>query len=106
MNELIYRSAIELGKQIRLKNPLSEEVVGSCLQRIAVVNPKLNAVTQLADKALEQAKQADSALFRGDVSGPLHGVPFTAKDVFDTAGIVSAAALWTESPMSPQRMPR
>ena len=69
MNELIYRSAIELGKQIRLKNPLSEEVVGSCLQRIAVVNPKLNAVTQLADKAMDQANQADSALFRGDWGG-------------------------------------
>ncbi len=67
------------------------EVVEACLARIAEVNPSLNAVVQLADDALDRARQADADLARGVVRGPLHGVPFTAKDSLDAAGVISTA---------------
>ncbi len=62
------------------------------LQRIEGVNPNLNAVVQLAQDARERARAADRQLARGEEPvGVLHGVPFTAKDNIETAGIVTAA---------------
>src|SRR5262245_57980307 len=87
---LIYASATALAQAIRSKKVSSEEVVNAYLQRIEAVNPQLNAVVQLtADTALKQAREADAALARGDSKGPLHGVPMTIKDSFDTAGVIS-----------------
>lgn len=89
-DELIYASATTLGKAIRAKKVSSEEVVKAYLKRIEAVNPKLNAVVQLtAEAALAEAHAADAALARGDVKGPLHGVPMTIKDSLNTAGVVS-----------------
>ena len=92
MDEIIYGSAASIAKMIRKKNVSSEEVVRAFLDRIDKVNPKLNAVVQLAgDRALSEAREADRGLSKGDVKGPLHGVPITIKDSLDTAGIISAA---------------
>jgi aspartyl-tRNA(Asn)/glutamyl-tRNA(Gln) amidotransferase subunit A len=62
------------------------EVVKAHLDRIAAVDPKINAIVALADSALDQAARAEAALKSGAPLGPLHGVPFTAKDAFDAAG--------------------
>ena len=60
------------------------------LDRIEAVNPQLNAVVQLAaEEALARAREADSALARGETWGALHGVPMTIKDSLDTAGVIS-----------------
>lgn len=90
MNQLIYVSATKLAKAIRTKEISSREAVDVYLRRINEVNPKLNAVVQLsAETARAQALKADKALAHGDILGPLHGVPMTLKDSFDTVGIVS-----------------
>lgn len=90
MDELIYASATALAKAIRTKKVSSVEVIDAHLHRIEAVNPKLNAVVQLtADTARAQARQADAALARSDLKGPLHGVPMTIKDSLDTAGVIS-----------------
>ena len=90
MNEIIYSTATELAQAIREKQVSSEEVVRAHLERIQQVNGKLNAVVQLAaDTALEDARRADHVLARGEAVGPLHGVPVTIKDAFETAGIIS-----------------
>jgi amidase len=82
-------SAGELAEAIRTKRLSSVEVVDAYLQRIAVVNPKLNAVVQLtADAARKGAADADAALARGEIKGPLHGVPVTIKDTLETAGVI------------------
>jgi len=87
--ELIFASASEQAKAIREKRISSEELVRSCLDRIAEVNPKLNAVVQLpAATALAEAREADRALARGEIKGPLHGVPFTLKDAIETEGVI------------------
>jgi amidase len=65
--------------------------VAACLDRIAAVNPRINAVVAFADDALDLARAADAALARGDDVGPLHGVPMTIKDSLDTAGLVTTA---------------
>ena len=92
MDSIIYASVTELAQAIRDKRVSSVEVVEACLQRIDEVNPKLNAVVQLtAGSALEQARAADAALAHGEINGPLHGVPMTIKDSFDTAGVISTA---------------
>src|ERR1700755_169341 len=91
MEEIIYSSATELARAIREREVSSEEVVGAHLARIEEVNPKLNAVVQItSDAALSRAREADAALARGENWGPLHGVPVTIKDAFETEGIVSA----------------
>jgi amidase len=90
MDRLIFRSATTLAKAIRAKQVSSEEVLRASIERVGAVNPKLNAVVQLpAEQALGQAREADRALARGEVKGPLHGVPFTLKDAIETAGVIS-----------------
>jgi amidase len=65
-------------------------LVRACIKRIEEVNPKLNAVVQLpAQTALGQAREADKALAKGEIRGPLHGVPFTLKDAIETEGVIS-----------------
>ena len=92
MDELIYASATSLSRAIREKRVSSQEVVEAYIQRIEAVNPQLNAVVQFtADEALAHAREADAALARGEIKGPLHGVPITVKDSFDTEGIISTA---------------
>lgn len=65
------------------------EVVQAHLDRIAAVNPKLNAIVALADGALEAARKAEAVVRAGAPLGPLHGVPFTTKDAIDTAGVLT-----------------
>lgn len=78
-----------LAKAIQTKQLSAQEVMAAHLARLEVVNPRLNAVTQLAPDALAQARQADHDLAQGIVRGPLHGVPFTVKDVFATTQFAS-----------------
>jgi amidase len=88
-NDLILKSASELATDIRSKKVSSKAVVDAHLERIAKVNPKLNAIVQLtADSARKEADEADAALARGEIKGPLHGVPVTIKDTLETTGVI------------------
>jgi amidase len=87
---LHYSSVRALSDAIARKEVSSEQVVKACLDRIAAVNPKLNAVVQLdAERALRRARELDQGLANGQRVGPLHGVPMTIKDSLDTAGVIS-----------------
>ena len=88
MSEAIcYAAATELAESIRSKTLSPVEVVTAHLERIEAVNPKLNAIVTMADGVMERAREAEAAIMRGDVWGPLHGVPFTIKDVLDTRAL-------------------
>ena len=80
-----------LAERIRSGEATSVAAVEACLGRIEAVNPRLNAVVAFAPDALDRARAADERLARGDLDGPLHGVPFTIKDSHDTAGLVTTA---------------
>ncbi len=81
--------ASELAELIRTGRTSSVEVVRAHLDRIGAADPRINAVVTLAAGALDGARAADEALAAGAEVGPLHGVPFTVKDSFDTAGVAS-----------------
>jgi amidase len=80
-----------MARAIAAREISSAEAVEACLARIDEVNPRINALVRLADDARERARQADAELARGEVPGPLHGVPFAIKDSLDTAGVVTTA---------------
>ncbi len=104
MDKLIYRSAVTLAKQIRAGELSSREVVEACLERIEAVNPKINAVVQLAaGRAREEADQLDRDAASGRFHGPLHGVPITLKDSLDTAGIVTTGGTLGRKDHVPQQ---
>ena len=87
-----FASAGEVARAIRAQQVTSVEVTRLALDRIAALNPGLNAViTVVADSALQRAKEADAAIARGELWGPLHGVPGTIKDTFETAGVRTTA---------------
>ena len=83
-------SATRIAQMIREKQISAVAAVKACYARIDQVNPTINAVVAFCrDRALAEAKLADEALAAGKILGPLHGVPFTIKDSFDTEGVVS-----------------
>ena len=88
--ELAFLPAVQLGALIRSKRITSTGLTKMYLERLKRHSPKLLCVITLTeDLALEQAKQADADLRRGRIHSPLHGVPYGAKDLFDTKGILT-----------------
>jgi aspartyl-tRNA(Asn)/glutamyl-tRNA(Gln) amidotransferase subunit A len=78
-----------VAKAIAEKKLSSHEVTRACLHRIAQWQPHLNAFMAVeAEEALAAAEAADAALTKGDVRGPLHGVPLAHKDMYYEAGKV------------------
>lgn len=86
-SEIFYQDAVKLAQLIRQREISPVEVVQAHLDRIEAVNPRINAVVTIADGAMEAARAAEAAVMAGKELGPLHGVPFTAKDSLDTAGV-------------------
>jgi len=81
-------TASQAAKAIRTGQVTSYDLVKELLATIDKCNPALNAIVTLdAEGALRQAKAADELLQRGEAMGPLHGVPITIKDSFETAGM-------------------
>ena len=95
MRDIIGAPAGWLARAIRTKQVSSLEVVRAHLEHIHTVNPRLNAVVfATGESALKQARAADRRNSkRKPAIGSLHGVPFTAKDIFDTAGLPTTAGL-------------
>lgn len=90
-DELAFMPATDLAAAIRGKQMSPVEAVEAVLTRIARVNPRLNAYCVVtAEAAREQARAAEIALVRGDALGPLHGVPYSVKDLVITRGIRTA----------------
>ncbi|HLI48506.1 MAG TPA: amidase [Chthonomonas sp.] len=85
---LHYLSAVELGRLIREKRLSSVELTRLYLERLEKIGRSLNAVAELTPElALAQARQADEELAKGYSRGPLHGVPYGAKDLLATKNI-------------------
>jgi amidase len=97
--DVAFASATDVAAALRRREVSSVELVDLVLARIERHHAALNAVvTPRAREARERAQEADRALDRGDVWGPLHGVPITIKDTFETAGVrtTAGAALLSE----------
>ena len=88
MSDLTSLSASQMAEQIRNKQVSPVEVVEAHLARMEKLNPKINAFVQVdAKRALTQARDAETAVMRGQSLGPLHGVPISIKSSIDVAGM-------------------
>jgi len=86
--DLCFTPATELVTMIRAKQLSPVELTRAALERIERVNPTLNAFCTLtADTALARARDAEAAVMRGGPLGPLHGVPYSIKDLAFTRGV-------------------
>lgn len=88
-DDIVRMDATRIAQLIAQRELSPVEVMQAHLDRIAAVNPKLNAIVTLADGAMESAGKAEAAVMSGAQLGPLHGVPFTVKDGIDTAGVLT-----------------
>ena len=102
-SDLWKMSATDLAEAIRQKQVSCREVIQAHLDRIAAMNPRVNAVTvTLADSALGAAEQADAQLARGHPVGPLHGVPMTVKENINLLGSATTHGIVTFKDLMPR----
>jgi aspartyl-tRNA(Asn)/glutamyl-tRNA(Gln) amidotransferase subunit A len=91
--ELTAMTLHEASELVRKKSVSPVELTRACLERIAQLNPALNAfITVTADSALDEARRAEDEIQHGQRKGPLHGIPIALKDLVDTAGVLTTAA--------------
>ena len=85
---LLFASTGELGRLLRTRKLSSVELTRFSLEALEAEGRALNAVAEVTrNLALRQARQADRELRAGTIRGPLHGIPYGAKDVLATRGI-------------------
>ena len=90
MTDLAYLSVAEGAELLRAKKLSPVEWTQALLDRIAKIDEHYNAfLVVTADKALAQAKTAEAEIAKGQWRGPMHGVPYAAKDIFDIEGMAT-----------------
>jgi len=90
--ELHYLTIAEAARLIERKAISPVELTQAVLDRIEKVDGRLKTyVTLLATEALSAARRAEQDIQRGKYLGPLHGIPMAIKDLYDTAGVVTAS---------------
>lgn len=91
--ELSFTSTIALAEEIRARRVTAAEVLETFIAQVDRHNPTLNAiVTRDEEAARHRAAEADAAIARGRIWGPLHGVPITVKDAYETIGMRTTAS--------------
>lgn len=86
--DIAFAPVTHLSRWIEAKQLTSQRLTRIYLDRLERFNPQLRcAITVTRDLALQQAQQADGEIARGQYRGPLHGIPWGAKDLLDTAGV-------------------
>jgi aspartyl-tRNA(Asn)/glutamyl-tRNA(Gln) amidotransferase subunit A len=99
--DILFLSVTELGKRIRARQLSPVELTESYLERSRNLGPKLNAYATLTpDLALKQAHTAEKEIAAGKYRGPLHGIPYAAKDLLAVKGYPTT---WGARPYSDQR---
>lgn len=88
IEDVAYYSVGQLAQLVRSRRVSSEQLTRMYLERLKKYGPKLECVITLTEElALEQARQADREIAAGRYRGPLHGIPYGAKDLFTTKKI-------------------
>ncbi|HEY4908032.1 MAG TPA: amidase family protein, partial [Methylomirabilota bacterium] len=85
--DVVFVPVRELGELVRTRQVRPVELAELYLDRLERFGPKYNAVvTVMRDHALAQARRAEAEIAAGRWRGPLHGIPYGAKDLLATAG--------------------
>ncbi|MEZ5855032.1 MAG: amidase [Hyphomicrobiaceae bacterium] len=80
------------------------DYVRALMARIEVLEPQLNAfITRTFESAMDAARRAEDELAAGQSRGPLHGIPFAVKDIYDTAGVLTSGHSRTSIDRVPSR---
>ena len=99
-DEILFLPASELAKRIQSKTLSPVNLTKAYLDRSEKIGPKLNAYAHLSPEiALAEAEAADKEIKRGHYRGPLHGIPYAAKDLLAVAGIPTT---WGAKPYANQ----
>jgi len=99
-DDILFQSVHDLSSQISARKISPVELTQSYLARLETLGPKLGATAAItADLALQQARQAEKEIAAGRSRGPLHGIPYGAKDLLATRGI---ATTWGAPPFRDQ----
>jgi len=87
-DELAFLTIAEAARLIEQQRLSPVELTTALIRRTEALDPQLNAYLLLtADRALDQARQAEREIMAGGYRGPMHGIPFGLKDIYSTAGI-------------------
>ena len=98
--DALYQSVWELSAQIRARKISPVELTEVYLERLEKIGPKLGAVATITrERAMEEAHAAEKELASGRSRGPLHGIPYGAKDLLATRGIPTT---WGAPPLKDQ----
>ena len=90
-SELNYLTIAQAAELIRTGKLSPVELTAALLKRIEALEPQVNAfITQTAGLARRQAQEAEREMVQGRYRGPLHGIPFALKDIYDTKGILTS----------------
>lgn len=86
--ELHFLSIAELARRLRAKEISPVDLVDALLSRIDALDPQINAFVEVcAESARRDAREAEREIAAGRWRGPLHGIPYAVKDIYDTAGL-------------------
>jgi Asp-tRNA(Asn)/Glu-tRNA(Gln) amidotransferase A subunit family amidase len=100
MDDLAFYSVRQLGELIKSRQISSEKLTRFYLERLKKYGPKLECVVTLTEElALAQARRADAEIAAGHYRGPLHGIPYGAKDLLATKNIRTT---WGAAPYTNQ----
>jgi aspartyl-tRNA(Asn)/glutamyl-tRNA(Gln) amidotransferase subunit A len=89
--ELHDLTLVEAAHLISVRKLSPVEYTESLLARTQALEPQLNAfITRTPDVAMAAARTAEAEIMQGNLRGPLHGIPFAVKDIYDTAGILTS----------------
>ncbi len=87
MDEVVFAPVRQLAELVRTRQVSPVELAETFLHRLETVGPRYNAVVTVAhDRAMEQARRAEEEIATGKYRGPLHGIPYGAKDLLATSG--------------------
>lgn len=101
-DDFAFATVAELGQALRQKRTTATELANYFLDRLERIGPRFNAVvTVTRDRALAEAAQADREIRQGRWRGPLHGIPYGAKDLLATKGYPTT---WGAQPYREQRI--
>lgn len=90
-NELHYLSVAQAAALVRKRKLSPVDLATAYIERIEALDPQLNAfITATPELALKQARRAEREIAKGDYRGPLHGIPFGLKDIYNTKGILTS----------------